>query len=163
MPARFSHAPSFINHAHEGVMLEHDLRAAWRGIRRTPGFAALVIATMALGIGANTTMFGVIRAVFLRPLPYPEPDRLVSGWENDPRLGMPQRLVSPANFVDWEAQSDVFAGMGVTPEWTGQSPTFNVAGRDGVQRVEGIYASSGFFRALGVRPFLGRSLDRDDD
>src|SRR5687768_8481935 len=122
------------------MSVEQDLRAAWRGIRRGPGFAALVIATMALGIGATTTMFGVVRAVFLRPLPYPEPDQLVRLWESDPARGVDQRLVSPSNFVDWEAQSSVFAEIGATPEWTGRIPTFNVARGDGVERVEGLYA-----------------------
>jgi len=59
-----------------------------RGITRTPAFAVVVVVTMALGIGANTTMFGVIRAVFLRPLPFPEPDRLVTVWESDPERGV---------------------------------------------------------------------------
>lgn len=150
-------------------MLQNDIRFAWRGIRRNPAFAALIIATMALGIGASTTMFSVIHAVFFRPLPFPNQDRLVTLWESDPERGVTRRRVSGSNFVDWEAQSSVFEAMGVLPNWNGPSWTFNaswtfnVVGRNSMERVEGIYASSGFFRVMGIQPILGRALaDRDD-
>jgi hypothetical protein len=120
-----------------------DLKIALRGITRTPVFAVVVVVTMALGIGANTTMFGVIRAVFLRPLPFPEPDRLVTVWESDPERGVNRQRVSGPNFVDWEAQSSVFDAMGTLPNWTGPISTFNVVGADSVERVPGLYASSG--------------------
>src|SRR5438046_9733573 len=107
-----------------------DLRVAMRAIVRSPGFAALIVATMALGIGVNTTMFGVIRAVFLRPLPFPEPDRLVTVWESDPERGVNRQRVSGPNFVDWDAQSRVFDAMGTLPNWTGPLSTFNVVGAD---------------------------------
>ena len=140
-----------------------DLKIALRGITRTPIFAVVVVVAMALGIGANTTMFGVIRAVFLRPLPFPEPDRLVTVWESDPERGVNRQRVSGPNFVDWEAQSSVFDAMGTLPNWTGPISTFNVVGADSVERVPGLYASSGFFRVLGIQPLLGRSLGPDDD
>lgn len=140
-----------------------DLKTALRGLTRTPVFAVVVVATMALGIGANTTMFGVIRAVFLKPLPFPEPDRLVTVWESDPERGVNRQRVSGPNFVDWEAQSGVFEAMGTLPNWTGPIPTFNVVGTNSVERVPGLYASSGFFRVLGIQPLLGRWLNPDDD
>src|SRR5205809_1892925 len=140
-----------------------DLKIALRGITRTPVFAVVVVVTMALGIGVNTTMFGVIRAVFLRPLPFPEPDRLVTVWESDPERGVNRQRVSGPNFVDWDAQSRVFDAMGTLPNWTGPLSTFNVVGADSVERVSGLYASSGFFRVLGIQPLLGQSLSPDDD
>ena len=141
-----------------------DLRVAMRAIVRSPGFAALIVATMALGIGGNTTMFAVIRAVFLRPLPFPDPERLVTVWESDPERGIRRQRVSGPNFVDWEAQGSVFDAMGALPGWTGgPAGTFNVVGREGMERVPGLYASSGFFRVLGVQPELGRALGPDDD
>ena len=140
-----------------------DLQFAIRNIRRNPGFAALVIATMALGIGANTTMYSVIRAVFLRPLPFPDPDRLVTVWEPDTARGIPQRRVTPANFVDWRAQTNTFEDLGILLNWSGPSQRFNVVWGDGIERVDGIYASSGFFRVMGVQPILGRTLGPEDD
>jgi predicted permease len=146
------------------VGLRQDLGLAWRGMARAPGFAALVIATMALGIGANTAMFSVIRAVLLRPLPYPNQDRLVTLWERDAERGIDRRSVTPANFVDWEAQSDAFEEMGALPNWSGRVSPFNVVAQDGsMERVPGVYASSGFFRVLGVPPLLGRTFGREED
>src|SRR5262245_21292000 len=96
-----------------------ELWLALRSVRRNPGFAALAIATIALGIGANTTMYSVIRAVFLRPLPYPHQDRLVTLWERDRARGIAERRVSPANFADWRTQTRAFEDLGVAPNWTG--------------------------------------------
>lgn len=140
-----------------------DLRLAWRGLTRRPRFAALVILTMGLGIGANATMFSIMQAVFLRPLPFPNQDRLVTLWESDPERGVAKRRVTPANFVDWEAQSSVFEEIGTLPNWTGASQPFNVVGKGGMERVAGVYASSGSFRVLGVQAALGRTLGRDED
>lgn len=140
-----------------------DVRYAIRAMLRNPGFAALVILTMAVGIGVNTTMFSVVRAVFLRPLPYPDPDRLVTLWENDSESGIAGRRVSPANFVDWRARNTVFEELGVLPNWAGASTPFHIVGSDGVQRVYGSYASSGFFRVLGASPAMGRTFGADED
>jgi predicted permease len=140
-----------------------DLLLALRGLRRDPAFAALVILTLAVGIGASTVMYSLVRAVFLRPLPFPEPDRLVTIWERDSTRGVDDRRVTPANFVDWRAESGSFTELGVLPNWSGPAWKFNVTGTDRVERVDGIYASSGFFRVMGVRPLLGRTLDEEDD
>jgi predicted permease len=140
-----------------------DLLLALRGIRRNPGFAALVIATLAVGIGASTTMYTLVRAVFLRPLPFPEPGRLVTIWERDATRGVDDRRVTPANFVDWRAQTASFEELGVLPNWSGPAWKFNIAGTGRPERIDGIYASAGFFRAMGVRPLLGRTLDDEDD
>ena len=113
-----------------------DLQLAFRSIHRNPGFAALVIATMAIGIGANTTMYSVIRAVFLRPLPFPNQDRLVTLWEKDTARGIAERRVTPANFADWRAQSTAFEELGALVTWAGPSQHFNIAGADGVERVD---------------------------
>jgi putative ABC transport system permease protein len=139
-----------------------DLLLAWRGIRRNPRFAILVIATLAIGIGANTTMYTLVRAVFLRPLPFPNPERLVTIWERDSATPEDRRL-TPANFVDLRAQSSSFEELGVLPNWTGKAWRFNIAGADRPEQVDGIYASSSFFRAVGVRPLLGRPLDEQGD
>ena len=140
-----------------------DLRYAWRSLLRTPGFSLLIVATLALGIGATTTMFSAVWAVFLRPLPFPDQQRLVTIWQADPQTPAARQRVTPADFVDWEAQATSFAAIGALPNWTGEPWIFNVASGQGFERVPGIYASSGVFRALGVDPLLGRALSREDD
>jgi putative ABC transport system permease protein len=140
-----------------------DFRQAWRGLRRTPGFSALVIITLAVGIGATTTMFSAVWAVYLRPLPFPGQDRLVTVWQGDGRAQGAWQRVTPANFVDWRAQLRSFEAIGALPNWTGEPWPFNVVGPAGVERVHGIYASSGFFEVMGVAPLLGRVLDADAD
>jgi putative ABC transport system permease protein len=140
-----------------------DLRVAWRGVVRSPGFSILVMLTLALGIGTTTTMFSVVWAVLLKPLPWPAQERLVTIWESDPASATGTRRVSPANFVDWTREARSIEAVGVLPNWTGQAWTFNVVGRDRTDRVLGIYASSGFFRAMGVAPLLGRTFGVDED
>lgn len=140
-----------------------EWRAACRGLLRAPGFSALVILTLAIGIGTTTTMFSVVWAVLLRPLAFPQPERLVTLWESDARGGEGQRRVTPANFVDWRARTRSFEAVGVLPNWIGVAWPFNVVTRDGLERVHGIYASSGFFRAIGVAPQLGSTFADDAD
>jgi predicted permease len=136
---------------------------AWRGIVRNPGFSAVVILTLAVGIGATTALFSLVRAVFLRPLPFPAQERLVTVWEQDPRAGQNERRPTPANFVDWAAGAQSFEALGVLPNWNGKAWPFNVNGRTGPERVEGIYASSGFFDVMGVKPLIGSVLGREED
>ncbi len=140
-----------------------DLRGAFRSFARNPGFAALAAGTLAVGIGATTMMFGVLRAVFFRPLPYPAEQRIVTLWESDPAKGRDRERVTPANFVDWEAESTVFEYIGALPNWTGEPWPFNAVGKEGHERVHGIYASSGFFHVFGVAPMLGRVFGREED
>lgn len=140
-----------------------DLQYAWRGLSRTPGFSALVILTLALGIGATTTMFSAVWAVYLRPLPFPDQEQLVTVWQGDAGARGAWQRLTPANFVDWEAQTDSFEALGALPNWTGEAWPFNVVGASGVERVHGIYTSSGFFKVMGVAPILGRVFDSDED
>jgi hypothetical protein len=88
-----------------------DAAYALRNLRKTPGFAAIAVLTLALGIGANTAIFSLVSAVLLRPLPFHEPDRLVMVWEDASYVGFPRNTPAPANFVDWKTQSSVFERM----------------------------------------------------
>src|SRR5213594_1845961 len=88
--------------------LAQDLRYSARMLRKNPGFTAVAVITLALGIGANAALFSIINAVLLRPLPYPEPDRLVAVCESNPRLGWDQYVTSMGAFSDWREQSSAF-------------------------------------------------------
>jgi putative ABC transport system permease protein len=138
----------------------NDLKFACRQLLKNPGFTAVAVLTLALGIGANTAMFSIVNGVLLRPLPFKEPDRIVMIWESSQETE--RRRVSPANFLDWQKESTVFEAMSCSPAWAG-SREFNFVGADGTERVAGAYVSSGFFPALGVTPQMGRWLLPDED
>ncbi|MCZ2149617.1 MAG: ABC transporter permease [Bryobacterales bacterium] len=140
-----------------------DLHLAGRVLRRNPGYALVATLTLALGIGANTAIFGVIRAALFTPLPFPREDRLVMLWQSRPDQGIARELVSPANFVDWNSPNRVFQDMGAWPAVSDAVTAFNVRGRDSLERVNGMYVSAGFFRTLGVPPLLGRTFLPEED
>jgi predicted permease len=140
--------------------LRGDLTYAVRTLRRNPGFAATVVLTLALGIGANTTIFSVCNAVLFKPLPYAEPDRIVMLSER-----MPDRklsTVAPANFVDWRNESRSFSGMAALRASSFAS-SFILGGQSEASRLAGGDASSSFFSVLGVRFMLGRNFLPDED
>src|SRR5215472_996900 len=139
-----------------------DLVFASRLLRKSPGFTSIALLTLALSIGANTALFSIIRAVLLRPLPYPEPERLVALWERNPRLGFEQELVTPGDFADWSSESRVFSAIGYSPAWPG-ARLINLVGPQGVERIPGAYASSGYFDVLGIKPMLGRVFTPKED
>ena len=140
--------------------LRADLIYALRMLRKNPGFAAAAVLTLALGIGANTAIFSVCNAVLFKPLPYAEPDRIVTLWERqrDGTLGD----VAPANFVDWRNASRSFSGMGAMRASSFAS-SFILGGRGEASRLAGGDASSGFFSVLGIRFLLGRNFLPEED
>ena len=133
--------------------LRQDLRYALRQLRSHPGFAAVVLLTLGLGIGANTAMFSVVDAVLLRPLPYPDASRLVLLQGHKEGIG--NEAASVPDFVDWKAQSRSFSGM---TAFAGAS--LNLAGGDGrpPERLIAARVTSDFFRTLGVGPSPGRGF-----
>jgi putative ABC transport system permease protein len=139
-----------------------DLKFALRQLLKNPGFTAMAVLTLALGIGANTAIFSVINGVLLKPLPYPEPDRLVTLWERSPERGVEQERVSGPNYLDWRKQSTVFSELAVCPGWEGVED-FNLVLKDSTTKVRATYASASLFTALGTKPFLGRTLLPDED
>src|SRR5438270_13685268 len=92
----------------------NDLKFAFRQLLKNPGFAAVATLTLALGIGANTAIFSIISGVLLKPLPYSEPDRLMTLWERSPQRGIEQERVSGPNYLDWRAQNTVFSELAVS-------------------------------------------------
>jgi putative ABC transport system permease protein len=140
-------------------MLIQDLRFAFRGLAARPGFAAIAILTLALGIGATTAIFSVVQAVLLRPLEYRHADRLVQlrGFEKD--TGTPGNL-SPADFLDFERDNTVFSRIGANG-WVGLMTIAGGAGE--AERVGAVLVTEGFFPALGVQPSRGRVFLPEED
>src|SRR2546422_9375981 len=97
----------------------NDLKLAFRQLLKNPGFTAVAVLTLALGIGANTAIFGVVNAVLLRPLPYREPDRLVRIASVNPSLGVTDSRSSGLNVLDWQRQSASFESIAAFQEWDG--------------------------------------------
>lgn len=125
--------------------LSRDLHFGVRSLLRTPGFTAVAVLTLALGIGANTAIFSVVSAVLLRPLAYKDPNRLVTilHWGNGP--------VAPGSFLDWRAQSTSFDAMEAAQAWRG-----NVTNSDPPEQIEALRVTPGMLAMLGVQPALGR-------
>ena len=134
-----------------------DLRHAWRTVQRSPGFAVLVVAIMALGIGANTAVFSVVNGVLVKPLPYPGADRLVTLRTVFLATGSTQTLVSIANYRDWRAQSASFEAMSTYR--FGESP---VASETTAEYGRTASVDEPFFRVLGVNPLLGRTFTPEE-
>ncbi len=134
-----------------------DFRFALRMFRKSPGFAAIVVLTLALGIGANSTIFSIINAVMLRPLPYANADRVMMLYESNPSRGFPQFSASPANFSDWRDQNRSFEHVAaLTAGW------FGFSANGAAERIMGTETTSGFFQMLGVNPVLGRAFSEEE-
>jgi putative ABC transport system permease protein len=131
-----------------------DTRYALRNLARTPGFTAVAVLTLALGIGANTAIFSVVENVLLRPLPYPRPENLVEIWNTYPPQ-VPRAGLSPGDYADWHQQAASFSEMGAYAEI---SKGVNLTGEGEPQRVLVGYASSDLFPLLGARVVVGRSF-----
>ncbi|MGD0362452.1 MAG: ABC transporter permease, partial [Bryobacteraceae bacterium] len=138
--------------------LFQDLRYASRQLRNHPGFTIVTILVLALGIGANAVLFSVINAVLLRPLPFPDPARLVQIWESNVSRGRTAEVVSPYNFVDWQKQSTAISEMAV---YEFASLALNT--RAGPERMDAAFVSSRFFRVFRMAPQLGRTFSPEDD
>ncbi len=135
-----------------------DLRFALRTLRRAPGFAAMVIATLAIGIGANATIFSVVRGVLLKPLPYGEPERIVQVWGSSPEQGFLRLGVSLHDFEDWRARSATLEEVAVYNRRQG-----NLAQEDRSERLAYALVTPGLFKVLGVAPAIGRTFEEEEN
>jgi putative ABC transport system permease protein len=135
-----------------------DLRYGARAMMRNPAFSTIAVLTLALGIGANAAIFSVVRTVLLRPLPFPEPDRLVQVWESRLDRGWTQSSFTHANFWDVAEMNRSFSAMGAIT-WG----SINLAGRDNPELLSVAYVTTGFLRALGVTPVAGRAFADGED
>ena len=129
-----------------------------RSLLKRPGITLIAIITLALGIGANTAIFSFVNGILLRPLPYPEPDRLALITETALKRGIPDMHVSFPNFLDWRAQNSVFQDMA-----TYQGSNFAVTGVGEPEQLRGARVSHGLFEILRVPPLQGRTFTADED
>src|SRR5262249_51242624 len=133
-----------------------DLRYGARVLAKSPGFTVVAIITLALGIGANTTIFSVVNGVLLNAVPFKDAGRLVSITEMEPFLA--DAPVSPADFCDWKAQNDVFERI-VAISW----PSFIVTGGGPPEQIVGNGVSTDYFQMLGMTPVLGSDFSPQED
>ncbi len=147
--------------ASEGEMttLAQDLRYALRMLARLPGFTAVAVLTLALGLGANVAIFTVVHALLLTPLPYANPERLVMVWQDVRARGGPaDEWATPGNYVDWRLQENLFAGVAIITNWR---PA--LLGDSEPEPLLGERVSHEYFGVLGVRPAPGRDFRAEDD
>lgn len=144
-----------------------DIRYAFRSLLKRPGFTAIAVITLAVGIGANTAIFSVVNALLLRPLPFRDPDKLVQVWEatvrRDNNTGSVWRanntmVVSYPNFADWREQNQAFEQIAAYSD-----RTFNLTGTAEPERIQGAIVSPAFFPLLGIKPALGRVFLPEED
>ena len=124
-----------------------DIRYGLRTLAKNPGFTIVAVAALALGIGANTAIFSVVNSVLLRPLPFKEPNQLVMVWDEQTHLGFPKDTPTPANFLDWQRQNSVFAGMAAMAQ-----RSYNLTGNGEPERLDGRRVSANLFDLLGIQP-----------
>jgi predicted permease len=133
-----------------------DVHYAARLFRKSPGFVATAVLTLALGIGASTTLFSVVNGVLLNPLPYPHSEQLAAVYAKT--SGIDQGPVVYLNFLDWQRDTQTFSSLALY-----RNQNYNVTGTAEAERLSGYMISAGFFSTLGVQPVLGRTFRADDD
>src|ERR1051325_7302083 len=141
--------------------LIQDIRFGSRMLLKAPGFTAVAVIVLALGLGANTAIFSVVNAVLLRPLPYPQPDRLVQIWHTPPQSSFPgitRFSVSPANYLDWANQSRSFEQMAIYGFMS-----LNLTGKGEPESILATRVSSNFFSVLKTQPMAGRVFSSEED
>ena len=138
--------------------LVNDVRYGLRILAKSPGFAAIAVLTLALGIGANTAIFSVLNAVVLRRLPFDKPDQLIQLWEDPSGTGTGRNSVSGGVFADWRQQSQSF--QQISALWQVEA---NLTGGDQPERLSGAQVCAGFFDLLRVRPVLGRTFLAEEE
>jgi len=138
-----------------GSLLQ-DLRYGVRTLVKSPGFSLIAVVALALGIGANSAMFSIVNAVLLRPIPYPQPDRLLKAYSSTENFK--RSSVSYPNFLDWRQRSRSFDRMAAY-----RTDNFNLTGQANPERLRGEMASATLFDALGVRPLIGRTFTDAED
>jgi putative ABC transport system permease protein len=135
-----------------------DIRYGVRSLLKRPGLTSIAVFTLAIGIGANSAIFSVVNSLLLKPLQFPELERVVAIWENQPSRGVVHNEASMANFLDWRAQNHTFEQMGLYRWWS-----TNLTGLETPERIQGFLVTANFLDVLGVKPMMGRGFLADED
>jgi len=138
--------------------LLRDLRFSARSLLKRPALTFIAIATLAIGIGANSAIFSTVNALLLKPLPFPDPDRIVAVWEQLPSRGVERNELSVANYLDWNAQNQTFEQLGMYRWWS-----TNLTGADSPERVQGFLVTPNFLDIVGVKPLMGRGFSAEEN
>lgn len=140
----------------EGIA--RDIRNAIRNLIRRPSFLLIAVITLALGVGGTTAIFSALNALVVRPLDFPDLDKVVAVWETFPSKGVERNEASMANYLDWRAQNQTFEHLGLIRWWS-----VNLTGVEPPERVQGFLVTANFLHATGVNPILGRGFAPDED
>jgi putative ABC transport system permease protein len=138
--------------------LFNDIRYGLRSILKRPGFTAIAVITLALGIGANTAIFSTINALLLNPLPFPQQDRVVAIWDKNPSRGVEHNEVAMANYLDWRAQAQSFEQLALENWWS-----TNLTAGGTPERVQGFLVTANFLDVLEVKPIKGRNFIEEEN
>ena len=140
-------------------ILFHELRYGVRMMRRTPGFSAACVLTIAIAMAASTSIFSLVYGVLLQPLPYRDPDRLVAIWTAAPRFSLPRAYVGAANYLDWRSQSRTLEDIALVRHIA----NYNLTGDGEPERLVGARLSANLFKILGVKPSIGRAFTQENE
>src|SRR4051794_5246508 len=135
-----------------------DVRYAARNLLRRPGFTIIAVITLALGIGANTAIFSAINALLLKPLPFPELDRVVAVWDKLPSRGIMHNEVAVGNYLDWQSQTQSFEQLALYRWWSA-----NLTGIDPPERIQGFLVTANFIDVTGMKPIMGRTFSPEEN
>ncbi|HYW48919.1 MAG TPA: ABC transporter permease [Bryobacteraceae bacterium] len=135
-----------------------DFRYALRMLRKTPGLSAVIVLSLGIGIGANSAVFSIVDALLLRPLPYPQPERLAAVWLHSPGLGIFRDWPSPGQYIDIRNENHSFEEISIS-----RLTSFTLTGFDRPERIDGMRTTSVLFHLLGARPLVGRLLLPEED
>jgi putative ABC transport system permease protein len=135
-----------------------DLKFSIRSLLKRPALTFIAILTLGIGIGANSAIFSMVNALLLKPLPFPDPDRIVALWDKVPSRGVERNEVTVANYLDWRAQNKSFEQLGIYRWWS-----TNLTGAETPERVQGFLVTPNFLEITGVKPIMGRGFLPEED
>ncbi len=138
--------------------LRSDIRYAVRNLLKRPGFTLIAVITLALGIGANSVIFSAINALLIKPLPFPDLDRVVAVWDKNASHGVERNEVAMANYLDWRDQNQSFEQLALYRWWSA-----NLTGIEPPERIQGFLVTANFLDVVGIKPILGRGFYQEEN